>query len=348
MDWENWMNILRCPVCREELLFGQTHFACFPCQKTFPLHFGIPDFRLLPPDDSGYMSKEEDLIVSAELFDLHEKLPFEELARIKISREADYLKIDKNLQDLYIQWRLDNHPRAMGLTQWIQDQGIVNTEQANHTLGLDIGCGSGSGMATLLEIADTAVGFDLTISSLILAKSFLEQFYPDRNYLLFAGVAEYMPLASEVASLVLARDVIEHVADQTRFLKEAHRVMCTGGSFLFNTGSRFVLIEPHTRLPFVGYLPRLLQPLYVRLVRSSKYKVHLPSLWELRRWLTESPFNDTWKIVASKRIDLKDKSRIKHGRIRHLILGILSKLKLLKILNGLLAHLSYYEIIIEK
>ena len=73
---------------------------------------------------------------------------------------------------------------------------------ANDTLGLDIGCGSGSGMATILDVANTAIGFDLTISDLILAKSFLKKFYPGRDYLLFAGVAENLPLASEVFSLV--------------------------------------------------------------------------------------------------------------------------------------------------
>ena len=82
-----------------------------------------------------------------------------------------------------------------------------------------------------------------------------------------------------------------------------------GTYFLFNTGSRFVLVEPHTHLPGVGYLPRSVQSIYVRLFRRSHYRVHLPSLWELRRWLKESPFSDNWKIIPSKQIDITHKQR---------------------------------------
>jgi len=346
MYCENWLRILRCPICLGELVYNHTSFVCDACRKTFPVRFGIPDFRLFPSNASRYTNEAEDLRVSSELFDLHEKLSFEELVRIKISREYGHL--DQDLQDLYIKWRLDNYTRAMKLTQWIQDLGIVCTDSANNTIGLDIGCGSGSGMATILEVADTAVGFGLSISDLIMAMNFLKKFYPGRDYFLFAGVGEHLPLASEVFSLALARDVIEHVANQNKFLQEAYRVMDSGSHFLLNTGSRFILLEPHVRLPCVGYLPRSLQPLYVRLARHSEYEVHLPSLWELKRWLNESPFESNWKIIPSKCIDLTSKQRIRRGRVAHLILGTLRGLGLLNILNRLLAHISYYEIIMEK
>lgn len=348
MYWENWMWILRCPVCLGELVYNPVSFTCAACQKTFPVHFGIPDFRLFPPNTLGYMSEAEDLQISAELFDLHEKLPYEELVRLKIRRESGPLHIDQNLQDLYIKWRLDNHSRAMQLKQRIQDQAIILEDSTNNTLGLDIGCGSGSGMATLLEIADTAIGLDLTISDLILAKSFLKKYYPGRDYFLFAGVAEHLPLASEIFSFVLARDVIEHVKNPRQIFKETCRVMLPRKFFLFNTASRHLLLEPHTRLPCVGYLPRLLQPLYVRLARRCEYKVHLPSLWELRRWLNESPFAGNWKIVPSKHIDLTSKPRTSQGRVARLILGTMRSLGLLNVLNRLLAFISYYEVIIKK
>lgn len=348
MNWERFVSTLCCPICQEELSFHNTHFKCNFSGKTFPLRFGIPDFRLFSPSTQGYMNEAQDLRVSTELFELHEKLSFEELIHVKIQRESEYLNIAQNLQSVYIQWRLDNHPRAMELTQWMQKRWIFCQDPEKNTLGLDIGCGSGSGMATLLELTDTAVGFDISMSSLILAKSFLEEFYPARDYILFAGVAENLPIKSEIFSLVLARDVIEHVADQNKFLQEAHRVMLPEGSFFFNTGSRFVLLEPHTRLPLVGFLPRFLQPIFVRLLKGSHYKVHLPSLWELRKWLNESPFNDTWKIIASKRIDLKNKSKGDLRRIKRLILGALRRLGFLKLLNWLLAHISYYEVIVKK
>lgn len=346
MNLENWSWLLRCPMCRGGLTFNPVSCVCDDCKNTFPVHFGIPDFRLFCPSDLGYMTKAEDLSVSAELFNLHDELSFEELARIKISGESGHL--DQNIQDHYIKWRVDNHARATQLAQWIKDQGITGPDSANKTIGLDIGCGSGTGVATLLEVADTAVGFGLSVSDLLLARKFLKESYPGREYLLFAGIAEHMALTSDAFSYVLARDVIEHVADQEKLLKETHRVMHSGGQFLFNTGSRFVLLEPHTRLPGVGYLPRLLQPFYVRLIRQSEYKVHLPSLGELKSWLKKSPFSDNWKIFASKNIDSTVKPKSKRKRAKRLILSILRKLGLLKVLNRLLSHISYYEVIVEK
>lgn len=348
MELDKWMLILRCPLCRGKLQYDLSHIPCDSCGKTYPLRFGIPDFRLAPPEEQGYMSHNADLKVAAELFELHESHSFEELTHIKIRREAEHLNINQKLQDVYIQWRLENQPRAMKLKAWIQDQEVNVVDSRKETIGLDIGCGAGSGLATLLEMTDTAIGFDLSYSSLLLARSFIDENYPSRDYFLFAGMAECLPLANMAFSLILARDVIEHVGNQKKFLDEAHRIMRKGSSFVFNTGSRFVLLEPHTRLPFVGYLPRFLQPIYVRFIRRTEYKVHMPSLWELRKWLYESPFNNTWKIIPSKRIDPESHSTRKNRNIVHRLKNFLHRLRLMKLLNRLLSHISYYEVIVNK
>jgi len=347
MDLQNWSWLLRCPVCRGRLSFEPVRCVCDDCGETFPVNFGFPDFRLSCPSDAGYMTKEEDLSVSDELFRLHDELSFEELARIKIREESGNL--DQNIQDHYIKWRTDNRARAMQLVEWIKDQGISGPDSENRTVGLDIGCGSGCGVATLLEVADTAVGFGLAISDLLLARKFLEESYPDRDYLLLTGIGEQMALASDSFSYVLARDVIEHVADPQEVLKETHRVMRSGGFLLFNTGSRFVFLEPHTRLPAVGYIPRFLHSLYFRLGRKIDFKVHLPSLWELRRWLKQSLFDDSnWEIFPSKSVESTIQPRVKDGKGKRLILGLLNRLGISKVMNWILAQISYYEVIIKK
>lgn len=348
MQLDKWMRILRCPLCRGELRYELNYIPCESCGKAYPLRFGIPDFRLAPPDEQGYMNHDADLEVSSELFTRHESHSFEELARIKIRREAEHLNIDQKLQGVYIQWRLENHPRAMKLKRWIQDQGVKIIDSRDETVGLDIGCGAGSGLATLLETTDTAVGFDLSYSSLLMAASFLKEFYPGREYFLFAGMAECLPLADETFSLVLARDVIEHVGDQKAFLEETHRVMRQGSTFAFNTGSRYVLLEPHTRLPLVGYFPRPLQRPYVHFIRRTEYRVRMPSLWELRRWLYESPFRATWKIIPSKRLGPESHPQRQSKSIVQRLKSFLHTLGLVKWLNRLLAHISYYEIIVNK
>jgi ubiquinone/menaquinone biosynthesis C-methylase UbiE len=337
MEWKDWLNVLRCPSCLGSLINNEISFTCHSCGKTFPVRFGIPDFRLFPPNVVGYNSEEEDLKLSAYLFDLHEKLSFEELVRTYFNLSSD--RLNKDLHDRYINFRLSSQSRATRLAQWLQHQGALCTGNIKKSLGLDIGCGTGCGIATLLEIGEAAIGVDITISELILAKSFLKNFYPGYNYFLVAGVAEHLPLSSEFFSNVLAIDVIEHVASQKQFLQEAHRVMHLNGSFYFDTCSRFHWLEPHTRLPGVGYLPRFLQPVYVRLARHRNYNIHLPSLYGLRKWLTESPFgSDDWNIIHNK-VDPTSQPKTWRGKIVRAIPGLLGFLKM---------HSSKFKVIARK
>ena len=329
MNRDDWVSILRCPLCFGDLASNEDSLICDLCEKTFPVRFGIPDFRLFPPSDVGYKSEEEDIKLSAYLFDLHEKLSFEELVHIYIRKASSNL--DQALQDLYIKYRINNHDRAMKRFKWIQDHRVFRTGNINESLGLDIGCGCGCGIATLLETGNDAIGIDITISELIIAKSFLKSFYPGRNYFLVAGVAEHLPFTKELFSNVLAIDVIEHVANQKQFIKEAYRVLCPGGCFHFDTASRFYWIEPHTILPAVGYLPRFLQPLFVSLARHRNYKIHLPSLWELRKWLNKSPFADNWKIIYNQ-VNSTSKPKSWRGKL------VRSVPWLLFLLNKLIMH----------
>ena len=338
MDLNNWINILQCPLCSGDLVSNESTLTCHSCRKTFPVHFGIPDFRLFPPDHVGYRSEEKDLELSAYLFDRLETSTFEELVHIYVKRGSGHL--DQVLRSRYIRYRLDNHVRAKKLVMQIQNQDFFRFPDTGESFGLDIGCGSGCGISALLELGLSAIGADISISELIIAKSFLKNYYPENNYFLIAGVAEHMPFRNEFFSHVLAVDVIEHVLDQKQFIRDVYRVLHPDGCFYFDTCSRFVWDEPHTALPAVGYLPRFLQPLYVRMARQRNYKIHLPSQWELKKWLNESPF-DNWKIIYNQ-IDKASRPRTWRGKVIRTIPG------LLHLRNLLLKHTSSFEIFMKK
>ena len=64
--------------------------------------------------------------------------------------------------------------------------------------------------------------------------------------LLAAAHAEALPLADGAVSGVISLDVIEHVAEPRRYLREIERVLAPGGNTALSTPNRFSLAaEPH-------------------------------------------------------------------------------------------------------
>ena len=88
---------------------------------------------------------------------------------------------------------------------------------------LDIGCGAGGLLGYLAaRAAITAVGFDVAPEALVYAR---------RRGLHALGIADAarLPIRDESADLVIAQDVVEHVADDGRLLEDLARVCRPGG-----------------------------------------------------------------------------------------------------------------------
>lgn len=144
---------------------------------------------------------------------------------------------------------------------------------------LDVGCGSGHIAAALAELAGpegAVFGVDLRDQRVV------------REGFEFRQVdGTTLPFEDESLDVVVSNHVIEHVGeepDQLRHLQEIRRVLRPGGRCYLAVPSRFVLIEPHVKLPLVSWLPRPLRSPYVRLARrGSFYDCELPTRRRLER-----------------------------------------------------------------
>ena len=98
--------------------------------------------------------------------------------------------------------------------------GVSGLQSRNNVI-LDVGCGTG---ATLNAIADVGVGAGIDRSPEALR-------YCRRRGLsrLAVGKAEMLPVASESADVVLALDLLEHIADDGAACRELARVLRPGG-----------------------------------------------------------------------------------------------------------------------
>lgn len=117
----------------------------------------------------------------------------------------------------------------------------------------DIGSGTGIMKKALeKESGKSIVGFEIDVP-----------FVVDRDGVVGADACR-LPVADGTFDLVLLNHIYEHVHDQPGLFREAYRVLRPGGAAYVSAGSRWALMEPHYRLPFLSWLPRAASDAYLR------------------------------------------------------------------------------------
>mgnify|MGYP000498294266 CR=1 FL=1 len=267
------LDLLRCPACRGALGAGPQALDCPACSRRFEVVHGIADFR---PDTPGVPRHGE---FCREVMTRWPHASYRDLWEFYHGGESDALG---RLWD-----RHEAQAPQRGERRW--DTIARHAAAAGRTVGtggvtLDIGCGVGSALFGLARHSELAVGLDVLLTDLLLAKKrFAEAGIA--NVAFVCGSALELPLGDSCLDLLNATDVIEHVGEPARLLAEARRVMRPGAVLFFNSPNRFSLLtrEPHVKLWGVGWLPRRWMEPYVRWRRGRTYRgKRLLSLSELR------------------------------------------------------------------
>jgi SAM-dependent methyltransferase len=161
--------------------------------------------------------------------------------------------------------------------------GWLRSCVAGNGLFLDAGCGAGVLLAGAALEGRRGIGIDVSLVWLLVAARLVRACGGDP--LLAAAHAEALPLADGAVSGVISLDVIEHVAEPRRYLREIERVLAPGGNAALSTPNRFSgAAEPHVFVWGVGWLPRRWQKAYVHWRSGRPYNfVRLLSHRELRR-----------------------------------------------------------------
>jgi hypothetical protein len=109
---------------------------------------------------------------------------------------------------------------------------------------LDIGCGEGYGTAELARTARLVIGLDVDLPTLEHAR----RRYPAANLTWVRASAERLPFRAASFQLICCFQVLEHLPDPERFLREARRVLVPGGHLILTTPNRpavFSGLNPH-------------------------------------------------------------------------------------------------------
>ena len=136
---------------------------------------------------------------------------------------------------------------------------------------LDIGTGSGHIAASLAELA----GEDGRVESVDIR----DQRQVADGYGFTVVTRTTLPFDDSSFDVVVSNHVIEHVGwagDQLDHLREIERVLRPNGLCYLAVPSKWVVVEPHFRLPLLSWLPRRLRDPYVRRAgRGARYDCEL-------------------------------------------------------------------------
>jgi SAM-dependent methyltransferase len=269
---------LACPHCLGDLVAGESGGRCLGCAASFRALRGILDLRT---QDDAYLPNREDWAIALRLDEEFDRLDFRGL----LDRYFDLAgEVPADLRRRQVHHILSAPDRAR---QWLDALGPLDEDSPL----LDLGCGTGSFLAVAGRAGRETWGLDIAMRWLLVTRKRLDE-EGLGHVRLACGCAEGLPFRDRTFSAIVGGDVIEHVADQSATLEEAHRVLGPGGRVFLASPNRFSLApEPHVQVWGVGFLPRGWMAPYVRWRRRVEFRaIRTMGLGEWRRLLVRSPF----------------------------------------------------------
>ncbi len=193
----------------------------------------------------------------------------------------------------------------------------------------DIGCGAGTQSLMWAEMGHRVHGLDINEPLIEVAKARAA----DAGYTVDfrVGSAVSLPWPDTSMDVCILPELLEHVADWETCLKEASRILRSGGLLYVATSSKLCPIQQEFLLPFYSWYPGFLKRYCVmlacttrpQLANYAKYPaVNWFSYYQLRRVL------GSWGYVSKDRFDLVDLAQ--KGFLARLVIKVIRTVPLVR------------------
>ena len=154
---------------------------------------------------------------------------------------------------------------------------LINSTEDRKGKALDIGCGSGI-ISSRLTTNLSPIGIDISLEGL---KKYRQKGFNG----IFGNVESPLPFKSESFQVIILSEVIEHINNYQRLIKESFRVLVSGGTLYITTTNSAYLY--YRLLYLIGKTPTELQhPFHLRffsykmLVKQLKeHGFHMQAIW---------------------------------------------------------------------
>ncbi len=204
---------------------------------------------------------------------------------------------------------------------------------------LDLGSGEG-GTSELFSQNNFVISYDLNYQRL-LRQNF------DSNYQKIQADAKLIPFKNNSFDLIILQDVIEHISDHIKLIKELKRILKDNGIIYLSTPNKYSIInltaDPHWGLPFLSILKRKnIKKYFLKFFRRKDfYRNDIAELLSLKK--IYNYFNYDYLINLQTKKVFKMMMEGDRG-----IVWSDFHLRLLKILKRLPFHLKMINIVNDK
>ena len=230
-----------CPRCKGELSIAASSYHCEYCAITYPVLFGIPDFRLRP---DRYLSLEKEREKARRLFEFGQTASFEQLLKYYYSITFD---LPDNMVRRYQASILAGAERARPILRQLKPR-------ADADLLIDLGCGTGGLLRSAQGRYRAVYGVDIALRWLVIAQKRLAE--QGTTAKLVCADVESLPFRADAFTQAVACDLLEHVYDIDSALREIGRVLKGRGVLWLSAVNRYC-VGPHplTGIWAIGFLP---------------------------------------------------------------------------------------------
>ena len=142
---------------------------------------------------------------------------------------------------------------------------------------LDVGCGMGFMTEALVRAGRDVVPLDIELSLVRHTTQRINRYVPHGNGTLYAGYA--VPFADQSFDTVVCLDVIEHVEDDSRLVKEFRRVLRPGGHLVLTVPALQLLYGQRDKN--IGHYRRYDKPLLRQRFTAAGFELRTLEYWNM-------------------------------------------------------------------
>lgn len=220
-------------------------YLCAPCARVYPILYGIADFRLR---GDRYLGLEQERDKARRLHEYALTHSFEESVAYYYSITDDVPPALAKRYQAYIR----NGPQQ---AQTSVDALGLNAETS---VVLDAGCGTGGFLIAASQHCRSLVGVDIALRWLVICNKRLEE--QDVQASLVCADIESPPFAAGLFTHIAAGDLLEHVYAVEAAVAAMAGLLAPGGKLWLSASNRYCLgPQAATRIWGIGFLPRALR-----------------------------------------------------------------------------------------
>ena len=178
------------------------------------------------------------------------------------------------------------------LLDYYKDKSEIKTK-----IVLDVGSSTGIMTNLLSDNFHSTIGIDIDEKAVEFSK---DNFIKD-NLSFEIHDSLNMNFSDNSFDIVICTHIYEHVPNADKLMSEIFRVLKPEGICFFTAGNKYVLIEPHYKLPFLSFFPKKISNLYLRAFKGIEiyYETLLP-LSKLKKLVNKFEiFDYTIKIIEN-------------------------------------------------